>query len=247
VRCLSCKLRLIVLKRKSHIMGPVLTYLLTPCCRGPSWEANWFAASQEIPRISRNPKVYYRTHKPPPPISILGLPNPVHTPTSYLLEIHPNIIHPSTPRPPLHWYSLDPNIYKWFLKGVNFSDVRKLHTSTKSSKAKVAYYRAVLPTSDPTHAAIGFTMRPTIRYMAMPQQISTESKYSPYIFCSATLTPSHNYYFIHSSCGGGMLERGHRSLVQYCTFLRHDSTNHRNEILSTFPKSLSVSLYICTV
>jgi len=31
----------------------------------PSWEANWFAASQEIPRISRNPKVHYRTHKRP--------------------------------------------------------------------------------------------------------------------------------------------------------------------------------------
>ena len=32
-----------------------------------SWEANWFAASQEIPRISRNPKLHYRTHKRPPP------------------------------------------------------------------------------------------------------------------------------------------------------------------------------------
>ena len=67
--------------------------------QSPSWEANWFSASQEIPRISRNPKVHYRTHKRPPPISILGQPNPVHIPTSYLLEIHPNIIHPSTPRP----------------------------------------------------------------------------------------------------------------------------------------------------
>jgi len=28
----------------------------------PSLEANWFAASQEIPRISRNPKVHYHTH-----------------------------------------------------------------------------------------------------------------------------------------------------------------------------------------
>ena len=66
----------------------------------PSWEVNWFAASQEIPRISRNPKVHYRTHKRPPPVSILGQPNPVHTPTYHLLEIHPNIIHPSTTRSP---------------------------------------------------------------------------------------------------------------------------------------------------
>ena len=65
-----------------------------------SWEANWFAASQEIPRISRNPKVHYRTHKRPPTVSTLGPPNPVHIPTSHLLEIHPNIIYPSTPRSP---------------------------------------------------------------------------------------------------------------------------------------------------
>jgi hypothetical protein len=56
--------------------------------QSPSWEANWFVASQEIPRISRNPKVHYRTHKPPPLVSILGQPNPVHKPTSHLLEIH---------------------------------------------------------------------------------------------------------------------------------------------------------------
>jgi len=30
------------------------------------WEANWFAASQEILRISRNTKAHYRTHKRPP-------------------------------------------------------------------------------------------------------------------------------------------------------------------------------------
>ena len=68
--------------------------------QSPSWEANWFPATQEIPRISRNPKVHYRTHERPPPVSILGQPNPVHIPTSHLLEIHPNIIHPSTPRFP---------------------------------------------------------------------------------------------------------------------------------------------------
>ena len=70
--------------------------------QSPSWEANWFAASQEIPRISWNPKVHYRTHKRPPPVPILGQPNPAHIPKSHLPEIHPNIIHPSTPRSP-HW------------------------------------------------------------------------------------------------------------------------------------------------
>ena len=46
--------------------------------QSPSWAANWFAASQEIPRISRNPKVHYRTHKRPPPVSILGQPNYIY-------------------------------------------------------------------------------------------------------------------------------------------------------------------------
>ena len=68
--------------------------------QSPSWEANWVAASQEIPRISRNPKVHYRTHKRPPTVSILGQANPVHIPTSHLLEIRPNVIHPSTPMSP---------------------------------------------------------------------------------------------------------------------------------------------------
>ena len=75
----------------------LITYSMV---QSPSWEVNWFAASQEIPHILRNPKVHYRTHKRPPPVSILGQPNPVHIPTSHLLEIHPNIIHPSTPRSP---------------------------------------------------------------------------------------------------------------------------------------------------
>ena len=66
----------------------------------PSWEANWFAASQEIPRISRNSKVHYRTHKCPSAVSIPGQLTPVHIPTSHFLEIHPNIIHPSTPMSP---------------------------------------------------------------------------------------------------------------------------------------------------
>ena len=63
--------------------------------QSPSWAANWPAASQEIPRISRNPKVHYRTHNRPPPVSILGQPNPVHIPTSHL-EIHQCLGLPSS-------------------------------------------------------------------------------------------------------------------------------------------------------
>ena len=78
-----------------------IRYLLTySMVQSPSWEAKLFAASQEIPLFSRNQKVHYRTHKPTPPVSILGQPNPVHMPISHLLEIHPNIIQPTTPRSP---------------------------------------------------------------------------------------------------------------------------------------------------
>ena len=75
----------------------LLTYSMV---QSPSWEANWFAASQEIPGILWNQKVHYRTHKRPPPVPTLCQPNSVHIPTSHHLEIHPNNIHPSTPRSP---------------------------------------------------------------------------------------------------------------------------------------------------
>jgi hypothetical protein len=71
----------------------LLTYSIE---QSPSWEANRFVASQDIPRILLNRKVLYRIHNCPPPFSILSQPNPVHTPTSHFLKIHPNIILPST-------------------------------------------------------------------------------------------------------------------------------------------------------
>jgi hypothetical protein len=56
--------------------------------QSPSWEANRFAASQEIPRILWNPKIHYRIHQCPPPVSILSQLSPGHIPTAHFLEIN---------------------------------------------------------------------------------------------------------------------------------------------------------------
>ena len=76
--------------------------------QSPSWEANHFSDSQEIPRILWNPKVHYHIHKCTSPVPILNQLDPAHTPTSYFLKIHLNITLPSMPGSPK--WSLSPQV-----------------------------------------------------------------------------------------------------------------------------------------
>ena len=89
----------------SHSYMFRLTFLLTYSMKqSPSWEANGFSASQEIPHILWNPKFHYCIHKSPPPLPTFSQLVPVHTSTSHFLKIHFNIILPSPP-----------GFSKWFL------------------------------------------------------------------------------------------------------------------------------------
>ena len=61
----------------------------------PSWEA-----SEQIPRISRNPKIHHphlHIYKVQPSVPVIRQNNPIRTP-SYFSKIPFNIIFPSTPR-----------------------------------------------------------------------------------------------------------------------------------------------------
>ena len=78
----------------------ILTYLLTPWCRVLLEKLTGLQLVKKFPAFLWNPKVHYRTHN----VRHLSLSwvSPIQSthppPTS--LEIHPNIIYPSTPRSP---------------------------------------------------------------------------------------------------------------------------------------------------
>ena len=55
----------------------ILTYSME---QGPSWEADGYWASQEIPRILWNPKVHVRVYKSSLLVSIISQTSPIHAP-----------------------------------------------------------------------------------------------------------------------------------------------------------------------
>ena len=70
----------------TYLLYYLLTYLLTNSMeQSPSWEADQFSASQEIPRILCNKKVYHRGYKSPC-IPTLSQIKPVHAPFIPLSE-----------------------------------------------------------------------------------------------------------------------------------------------------------------
>ena len=76
-----------------------LTYLLTPWCRVLLEKLTGLQIVKKFPAF-HGTRRFISALTSVRHLSILSQPNPVHIPTSHLLEIHPNIIHPSTPRSP---------------------------------------------------------------------------------------------------------------------------------------------------
>ena len=108
----------------------ILIYLLTHSMeQSPSWEANWFAANQEIHRILWNPKVHHRNHKRPPPVPILSQGHPVPITPSHILKIHLNIILPSTSWSTQWLWYIIRVVYFWSIKNtIYFTQNNTLHS-----------------------------------------------------------------------------------------------------------------------
>ena len=72
-----------------------ITYLITPWCRVLLEKPTGLQLVKKFPSFYGTRRFITALHKRSPPVPILGQPNPVHIPTSNVLEIHRNVIHPS--------------------------------------------------------------------------------------------------------------------------------------------------------
>jgi hypothetical protein len=79
-----------------RIFSFYVTHSLTE--QSPSWEANSYPATQQIPHQLWNAKVHYRVNNSPSLVPVLNEMNPFHAFASYFTKIHFNIILPSALR-----------------------------------------------------------------------------------------------------------------------------------------------------
>jgi len=79
----------------TYLVIYILTYLLQEA--ESFWESARVSAGIVFPPILWNPKIHYVIHKCQPPVHILIHIETVRVLTSHFLNIHPNIIVPSTP------------------------------------------------------------------------------------------------------------------------------------------------------
>ena len=78
----------------------LLTYLLTRWCRVLLEQLTGLQLVKKFPAFHGTPRFITALTSARHLSISWASQNPVHIPTSHLLEIHPNIIHPSTPRSP---------------------------------------------------------------------------------------------------------------------------------------------------
>ena len=125
--------------------------------QSPSWAADWFAASQEIPRISRNPKVHYRTHKRTPPVASpiqSTYPHPTSWRSILILSTHlrlglPSGLFPSG-FPTKTLYALSPHPYAPHAQPISFFSKGEYTTYNNNHGQRVrAPEKTALPNPTP--------------------------------------------------------------------------------------------------